>query len=303
MSVCILNKKINFFIFLAIFVISLISITFANGSINNTSSLTTMIQGGTINAYNITNNEFLSTSDQASASSIIIGDGKVSPIWDKISSQQIKSLGTVSGSDGYIKAAYGRNTVYFLIVEEPDLTWSAMNWDSNGTAYANFIPMQNGSDIWVFGNAPKSGIYGDEYSVGQGFLPQLDTVQNLQYERILVNDSKGNTISIDWEISRAYATNDIAGRDVQFNNRTQDYTVLFASNLWHKEETKITECHFAFSSLTIGQKPAQITSINTNPILVDRFMLTQVEFGLLAGIFTVILTLYIPIFSKVLKRK
>lgn len=298
-----MNRKINIFLILSFFVISLVAVTGVNSTITGTTSLATMIQGGTIQAYNITNNEFSSGNNQGLTPSIIIGDGKVSPIWSKIASLPIKSLGTVAGSDGYIKAAYGKNSVYFLVVEEPDFTWSAMQWDSNNTAYAYVTPMENGSDIWIFGNPPQSGIYGDAYSVGQGVLPQLDKVQNLQFERILVNDSKGNAVSIDWEISRSYTTNDIQGRDVQFNNISQDYTVVFASNIWHKEETKVTECHFVFSSLTIGQVPAQISSVNTNPILVDRFLLTQVEFGLIAGMITIILTLYVPMFLKIFRRK
>ena len=197
---------------------------------------------------------------------------------------------------------YDKNTIYFLLVQDPSYQWIACQWDSDNTGFANVKPMDNGDDMWIFGTTPH-GEYGDAHAIGQGFIPVLDTINNLQYEKILVNDSKGNVVSVDWEVSRVYVTNDSAGHDIEFNNTASQYTVLFASEVYHKLESKITESIFVFSNLKLGQVASSTKSTNTNPILVDRFMYTQVEYGLIAAIITVVITIYLPIILKITRRK
>ena len=256
-----------------------------------------MIDGGTIQSVNITSSEFTST-QSGSLPTILIGDGKISNLWSEVTPHPIESFGT----GGYIKSLYGNHTIYFLLVQDPSLTWIACQWDSDNTGFANVAPMDANDDMWIFGTTPH-GTFGDAYSVGQGFIPKFDTVNNLQYEKVLVNDSKGNIISIDWEISHPYVDNDISGHDIQFNSTSTQYTVLFASNIWHKTESKITETKIVFSSLKLGQVVSSTSSSNTNPILVDRFMYTQIEYGLISAIILVVLTIYLPMILKITRRK
>ena len=269
--------------------------TYVSASTHSLNS--SMIDGGTIQSVNITDSEYSSPSS-GSVPSIIIGDGKISNIWSKVSPHAITSF----GPNGYIKSVYGKNTIYFLMVQDPSYSWIACEWDSTNTSFANIQPMEVNDDLWIFGPSPH-GFYGDAYSIGQGYLPVMDNVSNIHYEKVIVNDTKGNPISIDWEVSRSYVTNDYAGHDIQFTNQSNPYYVLFASEVYHKLESKITESTFVFSNLKLGQVGATTTSTNTNPILVDRHLNTQNELGLISAIVLVIFTIYVPIFLKIIKRR
>lgn len=289
-----LKKKYSFIFLTLCFAISILSAPKVDGS---TTSLNTMIDGGTIQSVNITSSEF-TTSNTGSTPNIVIGDGKISSLWSDVTPHPITSF----GPNGYIKSMYGKNSIYFLLAQDPSYTWIACQWDSTNTSFANVKPMEPNDDMWIFGTTPH-GTYGDAYALGQGIIPKFDAINNLQYEKVLVNDSKGNIISIDWEVSHPYMSNDTAGHDIQFNSMTQQYTVLFASNIYHKVDTKITESKFVFSNLKLGQVVSLSTSTNTNPILVDRFMYTQVEYGLIAAIIAVVVTIYLPIILKITRRK
>ena len=261
-------------------------------------SVKNMIDGGIIQSVNITSNE-INSSISGSVPTIVIGDGKISSIWNQVSPHPITSF----GPNGYIKSVYGENAIYFLLVQDPTYDWIACQWDSNNATFANVGPMDAGDDLWIFGNTPQSHVYGDAYSIGQGYLPVMDTINNLQFERVMINDSQGNVLSIDWEVSHPYLSNDTAGHDIQFTSKTAAYTVLFASNIYHKTTDKITESQFVFSNLKLGQVESSSMSTNTNPILIDRFIYTQIEYGLIAAIIALVVTLYIPMFLKIVRRK
>lgn len=254
------------------------------------------VDGAVIQSVNATNS-IVSSSSSLSHNLVTIGDGKISSIWNDIPGTPIFSYG-----NGLLKSFYDQSNVYFLISEKPDISWSAIQWDSLGVGYKNITPMETHDDIWIFGTTPHHE-YGDAYSVGYGSIPQMDKINNLAFEKVLINDSNGNVKSIDWEISRKLVDNDYAGHDIQFNNTKTNYTVLFASSAFHLDLSKITRATFVFSNLTLGQTVATSTTITSKVILVDRFLYTQFELGLLVGIVMIGITLYIPTLFKMYRRK
>ena len=296
-QVSILKQKNAILLLCAVSCSLFVMIPKGNASINKVN----YVDANVIQSYNATNT-IVSSSSSLSIPKVTIGDGKISPLWNDITGTTILSYG-----NGIIKSFFDQNNVYFLIVQKPDVNWLAIQWDTLGIGYNNIAPMEKGDDMWIFGNTPH-GEYGDAFAVGQGILPKMDALNNatnnLEFERVLINDSNGNILNIDWEISRKLITNDIAGHDIQFNNTKANYTLLFASSNYHQDLSKTTRSSFEFSNLTLGQTVVtSSTATNNNVVLIDRYFYTQFELGLIIGIIMIVITLYLPMFLKIYRRK
>ena len=215
------------------------------------------IDGGSVEALNITNIEF----DASSASNlpaIVIGDGIVSDIWKDIPSYSNPSYGT----NGQIQVVYGKNTIYFLLTYDADITWLAMQWNSG--IDPGIIPMQKNADMWVMGSTLQTVVHGDGYSAGQGVPPFIfaDKQNDLSYELI-----PGDKIS-HVELKRSLTTSDTEGHDIQFELGSV-YTLMYASNMFHGFDNQITRQEFELSKNSFGQTTQQSS---VSQVTIDQFV-------------------------------
>jgi len=237
---------------------------------------------GAFEAINITNSEY-NTTLFGRQPVIAIGDGKISDIWSKIPSYPNPSY----GSNGMVQAAYGKNTIYFLFTFDTDITWIAVQWDSDGSGTST-IPMQKNDDMWVMGKTVKTTIDGDGYSAGQGTDPFVypDSQNDVVYETVVSQHF------VQIELARKLFTGDNAGHDIEFIPGSS-VIVMYASNLHHGVENEITQQTFSLSKSSLGaaSQPAPVTS---TPIDVAVFVGMYLNSALAYGI-VVELVLFLPV--------
>ncbi len=184
---------------------------------------------------------------------VIIGDGKLSPIWEEVKTFTVASY----GENGLIASVHSNNFVYFLIQFDLTMDWVAIQLDSDNSSDpenfdpATMEPMAAGDDMWVFGTT-SIGVFGDANSHGQAppFVTP-DDQDDLFWEEIIINDTSGAQIAKAIEVGRALDTGDTAGRDAVFTT-SYNVSMYFASNEFHRPDSNIAYAKFVLSGLEIG---------------------------------------------------
>ena len=238
---------------------------------------------------------------------VIIGDRQISPIWDKVISYPVSTYGEIGGS---IASFYDANNVYFLLIQDLGISWIAMQWDTTHAIDAESYnkiemePMHAGDDMMVFGATEKTGVFGDSNSHGQvdPFITH-DIIDNLFWEKVLINDTSGNTVKIGYEVMRSLNTYDVQGHDVVFTP-SENVTALLGSNVNHKIDNKVTQIKFVLSrtALSSGIQPTQQNTHTKKPLRnVSFYLFSQLSIGIFIG--TVYFSIMVRISIKSINRR
>jgi hypothetical protein len=286
-------------------IILIVFLSFSNHSnashtdISSNENLSSYIEGGNILSFNITRQKE-NFDVNGITPAIIIGDKEISNIWEKVPMFEIPSF----GMNGTFKSVYTSDKVYLLLTSAIDLNWIALQWDSDNTGFQNIQPMENNDDMWIFGQGSYHGIIGDGFNNGidPGIDLDVDSVinggkANILYEKVIFNDSDGNSLFNQWEIERKLSTEDTNGHDVEFVLpfiSKINYTVLFASNQFHKIDNLITRANFSFSTFHVS---GGSTFFHIHPASFDvqKFMINSFAYGIFGGILFTIIFVYFPL--------
>lgn len=231
---------------------------------------------------------------------VIIGDNQLSEIWENAAENEASSFGVT----GKIASIHDANFVYFLITQDANLKWIALQFDSdNSSDPDNFVdddmePMAEGDDIWIFGETSEINVVGDGRASGQS-IPYItqDAQNDLYWERIQINDSDGTPLSYIWEVKRALNTGDVSGGDVVFQDLASVSLVL-ASDVNHRTSMVFMKFTLSGEPLTGGA----VVVTTDEPALkevrdVSLYLFTYLSLGFLVGSFSygfiTILSVYI----------
>ncbi len=268
---------------------------------NGESSLNLSIRSsGDFLSYNSTGSED-SKSLNMKSSLVKIGDGELSDVWDTVINYPVSAF----GEKGKIASIYGDDTVYFLIKHDvTDFVWVAMQWDTELTVEpgADMGGMHSGDDMWIFGSTEQISVLGDGISDGtEGDLARQDLVDDLSWERILVNDTDGAPDYIAWEIQRAKDTGDIQGKDVVFSVG-ENVHVMLASNVFHKQNDPVVMAFILSNKVIGGSGITNIIIPVEEDLDANGIFLKYISIGLLIGTFTYMFV-YFPTMYIINKEK
>ncbi|MHA2503613.1 MAG: hypothetical protein ACXAE3_12170 [Candidatus Kariarchaeaceae archaeon] len=228
------------------------------------------------------------------------GDGKVSEIWEGVTSFQLTAFGEETGS---IASFYGSKMIYFLLTQNPIENWISIQWDTDGSSDPEVDPsideMDEGDDLWVFGLAEETLTLGDAHCVSFPVIAE-DASDDLSWERILVNDSDGELLHIAWEIKRPLVSEDIAGSDVLFT-KEHNVTARFASSNNHKSPTSNNIAKFVLSGTAVGGNVTVVPPVSTQDTEKNSFIPQNILIGGLIGVLSYTLIFIPTIF--ILKRQ
>jgi hypothetical protein len=238
---------------------------------------------GELLSYDISSNEYDITIDNKRPK-VFLGDHAVSEIWEDV---QLKPV-SVFGSEAKIGSLHGASNIYFILYQEvTDDGWIAMQFDTaKDTTKGDMKPMDDGDDIWVFGTA---AVLGDCYAQGEA-VPIHDKIDNLSWERVLVNDTGGATIAVAWEVVRSLKTGDNPGFDVEFNE-TSVNVMLASNNGHHTKGNEVMEV--TLSDITVGSGTTVTTEEKIAPVIDgNRYVMKHISIGLVYGGITYLIVVF-----------
>ena len=246
--------------------------------------------GGDWLSYNITGAEY-DESIFFKKALVNVGDGEISSLWEDVNLVDAAPF----GENGKLGSVWGQEHIYFYMRQDANIEWISFQWDTDlSTDPENFddsemSPMALGDDMWLLGTS-SIGSYGDGYTVSQSPLDPIgvDIQRDLVWDRVLVNDTDGNPLYVEWEMTRELYTNDTEGADIEFTTISNS-SLLIASDVFHRPDTAIMNFKFSLTSLRVGgEAPSPLTVDPGSTVDVDSiftsYIIKGVLYAILAGV-------------------